>query len=191
MDGPGSHTTTASQANARIEVSTRRPTSRGPYVKDAGGPLVGPVRPSDALAENLRAYRMLRLMTQDQLAARMNDLSHGWGRSTVSAVEGRTRNVTIDELFGLAVTLGVTIGELLDPTGPDNSRLVSLDVGLESGTGHPHHVAPRLAHLWAASRAVVRFFREDGARVEIELTEHPGPGRPDAADDRRAEVAQP
>lgn len=167
---------TVSEASPPAAVDAPIPASRrGPYAK--GGPGAGPGsgRPSDALAENLRAYRMLRRMTQDQLAARMSHLCHGWGRSTVSAVEGKSRNVTIDELFGLAVSVGVTIGELLDPTGPDHRRQLSLDIGIpptDGGTSQP--VAPRLAHLWASSRAVIRLWHDDSGNVEIDVTE-PGP----------------
>jgi len=110
-------------------------------------------------------------MTQDQLAARMSHLCHGWCRSTVSAVEGKSRNVTVDELFGLAVSVGVTIGELLDPTGPDHRRQLSLDVGLPATDGTPQPVAPRLAHLWASSRAVIRLWHDDSPKVQVDVTE--------------------
>ena len=130
--------------------------SRGPYVKQAlnGGKRHGP--PSEALATNIRDYRVLRHITQDDLAARMNQLGHGWGRSTVSAVEGSGRNVTTDELFGLAIVFAVTIGQLLDPTGPDHSRNLSLDVGIVTSGGHPGLIQPVCGQLWGASRAVVR-----------------------------------
>ena len=151
-------------------VATRSTASRGPYVRpprmeESGGPAQNLGRPSDALAQNLRAYRLLRHMTQDQLAARMAHLGHGWGRSTVSAVESRSRNVTVDELFGLAVSVGITIGQLLDPTGPDHSRRLSLDVGLRAADeGNSHPVTPRLAHLWSASRALISPGTKTGAR---------------------------
>jgi transcriptional regulator with XRE-family HTH domain len=152
-------------------MSDRQVSGRGPYARPAGRVVAGGVgQPADALAENLRAYRLLRHMTQDQLAARMAHLSHGWGRSTVSAVEGRSRNVIVDELFGLALALGVTVGQLLDPGGPDHSRQMSLDVGLRAeGTGQPQPVAPRLAHMWASSRATIRLDYDDVPRVEIDL----------------------
>ena len=153
-------------------------TGRGPYARAAGRAVTtGSGRPSAALAENLRAYRLLRHMTQDHLAGRMTQLAHGWGRSTVSAVEGRSRNVTVDELFGLALSLGVTIGQLLDPGGPDRSRQLSLDVGLRAeGDGPPQPLAPRLARMWASSRALIRLEYDDGPKVEVELD-------PDLADD--------
>jgi transcriptional regulator with XRE-family HTH domain len=149
-----------------------QPKSRGPYVRTTVSPPGGLGRPSDALAANLRAYRLLRQLTQDGLACRMDQLGHGWGRSTVSAVESRTRNVTVDELFGLALSLGVKIGQLLDPAGPDSSRRLKLDVGLRApGDGNPQPLAPRLAQLWASSQAVIRFGHEDGG-VEVDVTEH-------------------
>lgn len=103
---------------------------RGPYAGRCRTGTEG--RPSVALAANVRAYRILRHMTQDELGLRMTDLGHDWGRSTVSAVERSNRNVTTDELFGLALCFGATIGGLLDPTGPDHSRNLSFDVGLDS-----------------------------------------------------------
>jgi transcriptional regulator with XRE-family HTH domain len=154
------------------EAEASRRNGRGPYGKFMDEPMSGMGRPSDALAENLRAYRILRRMTQDQLAARMAELCHGWGRSTVSAVESKSRNVTVDELFGLAVSVGVTIGELLDPTGPDHRRPLSLDVGLpatDGGKAQP--VAPRLAHLWASSRAVIRLWHDGDRTVRVDLAE--------------------
>jgi transcriptional regulator with XRE-family HTH domain len=154
-------------------VENRRPTARGPYVRNTGRAPAGLGRPSDALAANLRAYRLLRHLTQDGLATQMTSLNHGWGRSTVSAVESRTRNVTVDELFGLALCLGVTIGQLLDPEGPDRSRRLSLDVGLRAAEdGRPQPVDPVLARLWASSRAVMRLSDEADGDFEVDLAEH-------------------
>jgi transcriptional regulator with XRE-family HTH domain len=154
-------------------VENRRPTARGPYVRSTGRAPAGLGRPSDALAANLRAYRLLRHLTQDGLATQMTSLNHGWGRSTVSAVESRTRNVTVDELFGLALCLGVTIGQILDPEGPDRSRRLSLDVGLRAAEdGRPQPVDPVLARLWASSRAVMRLSDEADGDFEVDLAEH-------------------
>src|SRR4051794_19710182 len=144
------HATITDVRTPSEEAETSTGNSRGPYGKFTGDPMPVLGRPSDALAENLRAYRILRRMTQDQLPARLSHLCHGWGRSTVSAVEGKSRNVTVDEVFGLAVAVGVTIGELLDPSGPDHRRPLSLDIGLRStDNGKPEPVAPRLAQLCA------------------------------------------
>lgn len=130
----------------------------------------GQSRPSDALAANVLAYRLLRQLTQDDLAARMTHLCHGWGRSTVSAVEGKGRKVSVDELFGLAVCFGVTIGQLLDPTGPDHSRKLRLDVGLADGGGPPP-IEADVAGLWGASRIVVRLWHDEGIDLEIKVAD--------------------
>ena len=98
------------------------PANRGPYASRIAPPNREEGRPSDALAANVRAYRVLRRMTQDELAARMTQLGHCWGRSTVSAVEGGGRNVSVDELFGLAASFGVSIGagSRSDRSGPES-----------------------------------------------------------------------
>ena len=185
-----------SLSDAGGETVGRSKGNRGPYVRpprteESGGPAQNLGRPSDALAQNLRAYRLLRHMTQDQLAARMAHLCHGWGRSTVSAVESRSRNVTVDELFGLAVSVGVTIGQLLDPTGPDHSRRLSLDVGLRAADeGNSHPVSPRLAHLWAASRAVIRLWHDDGRQVRVEVADELPPATQRELELLRAESQQ-
>ena len=127
---------------------------------------VGP--PSVALAKNVAAYRALRRITQAELAARMTILGHTMGRSAVSAIEVKGRNVTVDELFGLAMSMGVTIGQLLDPTGPDRSRRLALDVGLKTDDGEPRPIAPWLCRLWAASRAVARLAAHNDRGMEFE-----------------------
>ena len=148
----------------------RRPRVRGPYVRTAVPVPTGLGQPSDALAANLRAYRLLRDLTQDGLGALMTHLGHGWGRSTVSAVESRARNVTVNELFGLALSLGVSIGQLLDPAGPDRSRRMSLDVGVrDPDTGHPEPLEPTVARLWASSEAVIRLGDGSSAALEVDI----------------------
>ena len=108
-------------------------------------------------------------MTQDQLAARMALLGHGWRRSVVSAIEGGRRSVTIDEVFGLAINFGVTVGRLLDPSGPDHSRKLGLDVGLGSvASSNPLPAA--LGRLFSASRAIIRLVDEDACAIEFEMT---------------------
>lgn len=147
---------------------------RGPYANRDGPAEASQGRPSDALAANIRACRVLGYMTQHDLAVRMTYLGHGWTRSTVSAVEARKRNVTTDELFGLAVSFGMTIGQLLDPTKPGHSRGFSLDVGLvvSDGSG-PRLIEPEVAHLWGASRVVVRLWHDDGREYALDVADDP------------------
>jgi hypothetical protein len=47
----------------------------------------------------------------------MELLSISWRQVTVSEVEREHRNVTVPELLALAVALGTTIEQLLDPSG--------------------------------------------------------------------------
>ena len=110
-------------------------------------------------------------MKQDRLADRMAYLGHGWTRSTVSAVEGNSRSVSVDELLGLALCLDVTIGQLLDPAGPGRCSMTSLDVGLREPDGGP--LPSRLAQLWTASRAVIRFWHDEGRSLEVDVAREP------------------
>jgi transcriptional regulator with XRE-family HTH domain len=100
---------------------------------------------SDALAANVRDLRSLRRFSQDDLAERMRAVGHEWSRATVSTVERGQRNVTVDELATLALVLGVTFGDLLDPTGADRRGREGLDYapGVEplpalTGSGWAH-----------------------------------------------------
>lgn len=80
------------------------------------------------------------------------------GRSAVSAIEVKSRSVTVDELFGLAISIGVTIGQLLDPTGPDHSRRLAVDVGLKPMTVK-HDPMPWLPSLGRQPRRGAAFRR--------------------------------
>jgi transcriptional regulator with XRE-family HTH domain len=84
---------------------------------------------SEALAKNVRDIRGLREFSQDDIAERMSVLGHPWSRQTTSDVERASRNVTVDELLGLALVLGSPVGELLDPRGPLHSFHGAVDPG--------------------------------------------------------------
>jgi transcriptional regulator with XRE-family HTH domain len=71
--------------------------------------------PADVLADNLRAYRLLRRLEQQDVAARLNELGHPWRRVTVSEVERGRRNVSVAELLALVVVLRAPVEQLLDP----------------------------------------------------------------------------
>lgn len=60
------------------------------------------------LADNIRAYRKVKHLSQEELAD-MCDLH----RTYVGSVERGERNVTLSTLETLAMTLGVSIPELL------------------------------------------------------------------------------
>jgi transcriptional regulator with XRE-family HTH domain len=95
--------------------------------------------PDDVAADNVRAYRVLRRLSQEDIAARMRALGHGkWSQAAVSQVENHGRTVTIGELFNLALVLDVTVADLLDPLGPD--------IGTDVDYGGPGVVTAKDAH---------------------------------------------
>lgn len=91
----------------------------------------GALFPSEVLAENVRDHRRRQRLRQEEVAERMAALGHGWKQHTVTTVESRDRSVTVDELLGLALVLGVTVGDLLDPTGIDGRGETRLAYDLE------------------------------------------------------------
>jgi transcriptional regulator with XRE-family HTH domain len=105
---------------------------------------------ADVLAANLRAYRLLRGLEQQDIAERMAKLSHPWKRQTVSEVERGRRNVTVDELLALAMTLPVPVWVLLDPLGPEGTNETPIDAG--DGQALP----AKLVRDWLTARAVPR-----------------------------------
>jgi transcriptional regulator with XRE-family HTH domain len=95
----------------------------------------GALFPSQILARNLGAVRRLRRWRQELVAERMNFLGHPWTRQTVGEVEQGRRNVTVDELFSLALVFGLTLARLLDARAerlidPDAKRARSAKVAL-------------------------------------------------------------
>jgi transcriptional regulator with XRE-family HTH domain len=71
---------------------------------------------SEVVADNLRAFRLLRRMNQNELAGAMRELGHQtWSRATVSEIERYGRSVTIEELVSAAVLLRIPPGRMLDP----------------------------------------------------------------------------
>jgi transcriptional regulator with XRE-family HTH domain len=78
-------------------------------------PPEGALYPSQILTRNLGTLRRLRGYRQDHVANRMMFLGHQWSRQTVGEVEQGRRNVTIDEIFSLALVLHTTIDALFDP----------------------------------------------------------------------------
>ena len=97
---------------------------------------------SEVAADNIRAYRTLRRMSQDTVAARMVALGHTqWSRAAVSEVERHGRQLVLDELLALAVVLEKSLPQLLDPAGPGGEgRPLDVDYG-----------GPEPMPRWAAS----------------------------------------
>lgn len=69
------------------------------------------------LAENLRTFRRVRQMSQEELAEIC-----GLHRTYVGSVERGERNVTLSTLEAFARALGVSVPTLLTPGDHDNSN---------------------------------------------------------------------
>jgi transcriptional regulator with XRE-family HTH domain len=90
---------------------------------------VGTKSLSEAVGQNARQVRSLHNLSQDDVAERMRALGHAWSRQTTSDVERAVRNVTVNELLGLALVLGTPVGELLDVRGYLRAVLAAVDPG--------------------------------------------------------------
>jgi transcriptional regulator with XRE-family HTH domain len=112
-------------------------------------PLPGSRFLSDAVAEKVRGYRLLRRMKQDDVAQGMRNLRHHtWTRQTVSDVERVQRNLTVDELVGLSIVLGLSLNELLDPVPVGGGPPPTLDVGL------PVPLPPNVVRQWSSGASI-------------------------------------
>jgi transcriptional regulator with XRE-family HTH domain len=104
---------------------------------------------SDAVAEKVRGYRLLRRMKQDDVAEGMRKLRHHtWTRQTVSDVERVQRNLTVDELVGLSIVLELSLNELLDPVPVGGGPPPTLDVGL------PVPLPPDIVRHWSTGASI-------------------------------------
>lgn len=77
----------------------------------------------DKLAKNVKALRLARGLSQEQLAARS-----GVNRSTISTIENGTANPTLTAVVRLAETLGVKMEELLSTFSRGEIKLYSSDM---------------------------------------------------------------
>lgn len=84
---------------------------------------------ADAVADNVRAHRVLAKLSQGDVAERMRGLGHDWTQTTVSDIERGERNVTVDELVGLALVFQISPQDLIDPRGVDGRGATPVDIG--------------------------------------------------------------
>jgi transcriptional regulator with XRE-family HTH domain len=126
-------------------------------------PLPGSRFLSDAIAEKVRAYRLLRRMKQDDVAEEMRKLRHHtWTRQTVSDVERVQRNLTVDELVGLSIVFGLTLNELLDPVPVDGGPPPALDIGL------PVPIPSDAVRHWSAGASI--FLTKEAGSGKVRIT---------------------
>jgi transcriptional regulator with XRE-family HTH domain len=112
-------------------------------------PPQGALYPSQVLARNLAAVRRLHGWRQEFVSERMMYLGHGWTPATVSKVERGRRNVTVDELFSLALVFEIVIERLLDahflfPDLKEPSRKVALVRPTSVAASRAEHESPEM-----------------------------------------------
>lgn len=61
----------------------------------------------------VRHFRRAHRYSQQDLAELMQQAGHPWLQRTVSDVERGLRRITVDELVGLVVMLGISVRDLL------------------------------------------------------------------------------
>jgi transcriptional regulator with XRE-family HTH domain len=125
-------------------------------------PLPGSRFLSDAVAEKVRGYRLLRRLKQDDVADGMRKLRHTWTRQTVSDVERLQRNLTVDELVGLSIVLELTVNELLDPVPVGGGPPPALDIGL------PFAIPPDMVRHWSGGASL--FFDKEAGSDKVRVT---------------------
>lgn len=141
-------------------------------------PLPGSRFLSDAIAEKVRAYRLLRRLKQDDVAEEMRKLRHPWTQATVSQVERGQRNLTVDEQAGLSILLDVPMDKLLDPAPFEGDEPSALDVGL------PVAIPARYARDWVYGRVTIFMTSEDrDGKLGVRVT---AVGRPGSAPDQES-----
>lgn len=115
-------------------------------------------------------------MTAQALAAAMQELGVSWSRTTVTKVETRQREVTVEELVALSLALNVPLGVLLIPPSTE-----SLPLTPEIETTPywawiwllgEQPLSDRGAEAWIAESALIgkiRRHHEAAARIETAL----------------------
>jgi transcriptional regulator with XRE-family HTH domain len=101
----------------------------------------GTVFPSDVLTSNMRAHRLVRGLTQEDVGAEMARLGHEWSAGTVGFAERGDRTLSVDELVGLAIVLTTGVTDLLDPRGIDGRETDPVDYGDPARLGLPVDIA--------------------------------------------------
>lgn len=117
-------------------------------------PHEGAVFLTDVVADNARGRRQEKGHSQREVAERMTALGHPWTQATTSELERGDRGVNVDELAALALVLGATFEELLDPGG------AKLDYGHPKGP-----MGGRAARSWLRSESRIEIVSVDADGV--------------------------
>jgi transcriptional regulator with XRE-family HTH domain len=165
---------------------------------DAATPYPGARFATSIVAANIAGYRKAASPTMNQrdLADRMRAIGLQWSQATVSLIENARRPVTVDELLGLAIALGVTVPALLDPAGVAGTD--ERHVGLLPADTVPPAAGDReeqllirpmvpnaLARAWVAGKALVRL---EPATAEAMVEQFEASGIPHTHADAEADI---
>lgn len=71
---------------------------------------------AEVIGNRIRHYRHRKDWRQVDLVGALRDLGLGWTRQTITYVETGARSLTAAELVAVALALGVSVVELLDPS---------------------------------------------------------------------------
>jgi transcriptional regulator with XRE-family HTH domain len=88
--------------------------------------------PAQVFARAVRSAREQCGTTQDELAERLTELGLPFDRSMVAKVEGERRGVSLDEVLGFAVALGVSPVSLLVPQSAAETVALTPNTPVES-----------------------------------------------------------
>ena len=106
--------------------------------------------PDELLRGNIGAAMGRLQLTQPELARRMKKLGYNWIRQTVGDVQTGRRSLRAAELYGLSVSLEVSIATLMAPQPDEDERVV-----LPSGRSMPAASVRRSAR--GQTRGAVRW----------------------------------
>ena len=120
--------------------------------------------PSDVFRDRLREAREARPMSQRQLAAALTDIGVPMSQAAVTRIETGLRNVTLDEVIGIAVVLDVAPMNLFLPIDGDEHDPVPLAQQVAAEFG--------LARRWARGESPlrqqdVRFYFSQAPHVRV------------------------
>ena len=113
------------------------------------------------IAANVRHHRRVRDLHQRDVADRMTLLGYPWTQRTVSDAERHNRDLTFDEVAALAIVLGVTPVDLLDPRGFQPSERPDLPfIGLGN-------VTVEQAAEWLAGTRTIALVQQDDGKLRL------------------------
>jgi transcriptional regulator with XRE-family HTH domain len=119
----------------------------------------------DAVSERIRAVRVAKCWSQEELAA-----ASGLSRDAISRIERGDRQPSLDALARIATALGVTLAMLVDVSQPLPRK------GTSVGRTPALHLSPEPFAPWIAN-ALVTAIRTIAEAAAKERKRRPGPRR--------------